>query len=120
MDEETARLIVQMAKERVVIGHNTMYLLAGFLCLFAVRYGEDEKEASQGPERSHLLPGSFAGVCLDFYGQLVEVARARREALLVMALLGKHGNGGFVWSARPGCAICVLGRHRKGAQQAAN
>jgi hypothetical protein len=34
-------------------------------------------------------------VCFDFYGQLVEVARARREVLLVLALLGKHGNGGF-------------------------
>ena len=28
----------------VVIGHNAMYLLAGFLCLFAVRYGEEEEE----------------------------------------------------------------------------
>ena len=26
----------------VILGHNVIYLLVGFLCLFAVRYGEDE------------------------------------------------------------------------------
>jgi hypothetical protein len=28
----------------VILGHNAMYLLAGFLCLFAVKYGEEEEE----------------------------------------------------------------------------
>jgi hypothetical protein len=28
----------------VLIGHNAMYLLVGFSCLFAVRYGEEEEE----------------------------------------------------------------------------
>jgi hypothetical protein len=38
----------------VVIGHNAMYLLVGFLCLFAVGYGEDEKEEEPAKMR---IPG---------------------------------------------------------------
>jgi len=37
----------------VVIGHNVVYLLVGFLCLFAVRYGEDEEEE---PAKVHNIP----------------------------------------------------------------
>ena len=92
----------------LLIGHNAMYLLVGFLCLFAVRYGEEDHPAKvQGDHIS--LSGSFATVCSDFYGQLVEMGRARRKVLLVLALLRKDRNGGFVWGPRPGCAICVLG-----------
>ena len=39
----------------VVIGHNAMYLLAGFLCLFAVRYGEDEKEEEPAKVQSDRI-----------------------------------------------------------------
>lgn len=27
----------------VMLGHNALYLLVGFLCLFAMRHGEDEE-----------------------------------------------------------------------------
>ena len=77
------------------------------------------RRASQGPERPHCLPGRFAGVCSDFYGQLVEMARARRKLQLVLAVLGKRGNGGFVWDSRACCTILLLGRDRKGAQRPA-
>ena len=65
-----------------------------------VRRRRGSRGAGQGPERPHCLPGRFAGVCSDFYGQLVEMARARRELQLVLAVLGKRGNGGFVWDSR--------------------
>ena len=42
------------------------------------------------------------------------MARARRRLLLVLAVLGKRGNGGFVWNSRIGCRILLLGRHSKG------
>ena len=70
--------------------------------------------------RWDCLPDRFAGVCSDFYGQLVEMARARRKLLLVLAVFGKRGNGGFVWDSRPGCAIFLLGRHSKEAQRPAS
>src|ERR1700745_180422 len=76
--------------------------------------------ARQGPERPHCLPGRFAGVCSDCYRQLVEMARARRKLLLVLAVLGKRDNGGFVWDSGPGCTILLLGRDRKGAQRPAS
>ena len=38
---------------------------------------------------------------------------------MVLAVLGKRGNGGFVWDSRPGCTILLLGRDRKGAQRPA-
>ena len=82
-----------------------------------VRRRRGSRGAGQGPERPHCLPGRFAGVCSDFYGQLVEMARARRKLLLVLAVLGKRGNGGFVWDSRPGCTILLLGRHSKEAQR---
>jgi hypothetical protein len=91
----------------VIVGQNVIYVLVGFLCLFAVRVRSrrGSRGAGQGPERPHCLPGRFAGVCSDFYGQLVEMARARRKLQLVLAVLGKRGNGGFVWDSRPVCTI---------------
>lgn len=53
-----------------------------------VRRRRGSRGAGQGPERPHCLPGRFAGVCSDFYGQLVEMARARRKLQLVLAVLG--------------------------------
>jgi hypothetical protein len=48
------------------------------------------------------------------------MARARRKLLLVLAVLGRRGNGGFVWDSRPGCTILLLGRHSKEAQRPAS
>ena len=102
----------------VIVGHNLIYVLVGFLCLFAVRRRRrGSRGAGQGPERPHCLPGRFAGVCSDRYGQPVEMARARRKLLLVLAVLGKRGDGSFVWDSRAGCTILLLGRHRKEAQR---
>ena len=64
------------------------------------------RATGQGSERPHFLPASFADVCSDFYGQPVAVAGA---VLLVLALLGKNGNGGFVRGSCSGCAILELG-----------
>src|SRR6516164_5337173 len=84
-----------------------------------VRRRRRRRGAGQGAERPHCLPGRFADVCSDCYGQLVEMARARRKLQLVLAMLWKRGNGGFVWDSRPGCTILLLGRDRKGAQRPA-
>lgn len=49
----------------VVIGHNAMYLLVGFLCLFAVRYGEDEKEEEPAKAQSdRILYQAASLVCV--------------------------------------------------------
>jgi PAS domain-containing protein len=43
-----------------------------------------------------------------------------RVPAVVLAVLGKRGNGGFVWDSRPGCTILLLGRHSKEAQRPAS
>src|SRR6516164_3099989 len=94
-----------------------MCWLVSMLICSEVRSRRGSRGAGEGPERPHCLPDRFAGVCSDFYGQLVEMARARRKLLLVLAVLGKRGNGGFVWDSGPGCTILLLGRDRKEAQR---
>jgi len=54
----------------VVIGHNVVYLLVGFLCLFAVRYGEDEEEEESATVQNNpifyqLASLVFVLICLD-------------------------------------------------------
>src|SRR6516162_7322493 len=85
-----------------------------------VRRRRGSRGAGQGPERPPCIPGRFAGVCSDCYRQLVEMARAGRKLLLVLAVLGKRGNGGFVWDSRPGWPILLLDRHSKEAQRPAS
>ena len=105
----------------VIVGHNVIYVLVGFLCLFAVRYGEDEEaeEPAKVQNDRIVYPDRFAGVCSDCNGQLAEMARARRKLQLVLAVLGKRGHSGFVWDFGPGCTILLLGRHSKEAQRPA-
>jgi len=63
-----------------------------------VRYGEDEEAEEPAKVQSERIVYQVASmVCvLDCYGQLVEMARVRRKLLLILAVLGKRGNGGFV------------------------
>jgi hypothetical protein len=41
----------------VFLGHNTAYLLVGFICLFFARYGEDQEDEEQPIDQSNLLRG---------------------------------------------------------------
>src|SRR4029077_6956809 len=95
-------------------------LCVGWFSMLICSEVRRRRGAGQGAERPHCLPGRFACVCSDFYGQLVEMARARRKLQLVLAVLGKLGNGGFVWDSRPVCTILLLGRHSKEAQRPAS
>src|SRR6516225_11214264 len=98
-------------------------LCLGWFCMLIcseVRRRRGSHGTGQGPERLHCLPGRFAGVCSDCYGQLVEMARTRQKLQLVLAVLGKRGNGGFVWDSGPCCTILLLGRHSKEAQRPAS
>src|SRR5215472_8328701 len=115
-------VMVLVASLSTVVGDRGSYrdLCVGwFSMLICSEVRRRRGSRGQGPERPHCLPGRFAGVCSDCYGQLVEMATARRKLLLVLAMLWKRGNGGFVWDSRPGCTILLLGRDRKGAQRPA-
>src|SRR6516225_479631 len=103
-------------------GDEVMVVVASLSMLICseVRRRRESRGAGKGPERPHCLPGRFAGVCSDCYGQLVEMARTRQKLQLVLAVLGKRGNGGFVWDSRAGCTILLLGRHSKEAQRPAS
>ena len=49
----------------VIVGHNVIYLLVGFLCLFAVRYGEDEEaEEPAKVQRDHMAYQVASLVCV--------------------------------------------------------
>ena len=39
----------------VIVGHNVIYVLVGFLCLFAVRYREDEEAEEPAKVQSDRL-----------------------------------------------------------------
>ena len=41
----------------VFLGHNTAYILVGFICLFFARYGEDEEEEEPPVDESNLIQG---------------------------------------------------------------
>jgi hypothetical protein len=41
----------------VFLGHNTAYILVGFICLFFARYGEEEEEEEQSIDETNLLRG---------------------------------------------------------------
>ena len=41
----------------VFLGHNTAYILVGFICLFFARYGEEEEEEEPPVDESNLIQG---------------------------------------------------------------
>jgi len=106
----------------VIVGQNVIYVLVGFLCLFAVRYGEDEEAEEPAKVQSDRIVYQVASlVCvLISTDNLLRWLERGRKLQLVLAVLGKRGNGGFVWDSRPGCTILLLGRHCKEAQRPAS
>jgi len=49
----------------VIVGQNVIYVLVGFLCLFAVRYGEDEEaEEPVKVQGDHIVYQAASLVCV--------------------------------------------------------
>jgi hypothetical protein len=50
----------------VIVGQNVIYVLVGFLCLFAVRYGEDEKAEEPAKVQSDRIVYQAASLVCVF------------------------------------------------------
>src|SRR5215469_13656205 len=79
------------------------------------------REPIKAPLGVNVPGSSLAGFQVTLFGRIwaTPEARARRKLQLVLAVLGKRGNGGVVWDSGPGCTILLLGRHSKEAQRPA-
>src|SRR6476660_6584537 len=68
----------------VIVGHNVIYVLVGFLCLFAVRYGEDEEAEEPAKVQSDLVYQVASLVCVlistGWYVLLANVESQHRHA----------------------------------------
>ena len=90
------------------LGHNAVYLLAGFLCFCWLKHEEDEEEpttVAEAFEGGVQLSGAV--IFLPVFGQ--PVATRRRTRLEgVLAVLGEIRGGGPVWDVESGGTVCVL------------
>jgi len=85
------------------LGHNAVYLLAGFLCFCWLKHEEDV------PLPRMLLQPSSAVIFLPVFGQ--PVATRRRTRLEgVLAVFGEIRGGGAVWDVESGGTVCVVVR----------
>jgi hypothetical protein len=81
----------------VIAGHNVIYVLVGFLCLFAVRYGEDEEAEEPAKVQSDRLVYQVAS--------LVCVLIATDNLL---RWLERGGNSYWFWLCSGSVAMVVL------------
>ena len=105
----------------VIVGHNLIYVLVGFLCLFAVRYGEDEEAEEPAKVPSDRMAYQAASlVCvLIATDNLLRWLERGGNSYWFWLCSGSVAMVGFVWDSRAGCTILLLGRHRKEAQRPA-
>jgi len=81
----------------VIVGHNVIYVLVGFLCLFAVRYGEDEEAEEPAKVQSNRLVYQVASlVCV-----LISTDNLLRW-------LERGGNSYWFWLCSGSVAMVVL------------
>jgi hypothetical protein len=81
----------------VIVGHNVIYLLVGFLCLFAVRYGEDEEAGEPAKIQSDRIAYQVASlVCV-----LISTDNLLRW-------LERGGNSYWFWLCSGSVAMVVL------------
>jgi hypothetical protein len=85
------------------LGHNAVYLLAGFLRFCWLKHEEDEEEPTT--VQKHSREGYNIAALL--FGQLV-ATRRRTRLEGVLAVLGEIGGGGPVWDVESGGTVCVL------------
>ena len=84
----------------VIVGHNMIYVLVGFLCLFAVRYGEDE-EAEAAEEPARVQSGRIAYQVASLVGVLISTDNLLRW-------LERGGNSYWFWLCSGSVAMVVL------------
>src|SRR6516164_3722789 len=93
------------------LGHNVVYLLAGFLCFCWLKQEEHEEERRNPYHRTEAFEGgvqpSGAVIFLPVFGQ--PVATRRRTRLEgILAVLGEIRGGGPVWDLESAGTVCVL------------
>ena len=89
------------------LGHNAVYLLAGFLCFCWLKHEEDEEEPHGTEPFGGALQPSGAVIFLLVFGQ--PAAKRRRTRLEgVLAVFGEIRDGGPVWDVESGGTVCVL------------
>ena len=81
----------------VIVGQNVIYVLVGFLCLFAVRYGEDEEAEEPAKVQSDRIVYQVAS--------LVCVLIATDNLL---RWLERGGNSNWFWLCSGSVAMVVL------------
>jgi len=81
----------------VIVGHNVIYVLVGFLCLFAVRYGEGEEADEPAKVQSDRIVYQVASlVCV-----LISTDNLLRW-------LERGGNSNWFWLCSGSVAMVVL------------
>ena len=89
------------------LGHNAVYLLAGFLCFCWLEHEEDEEEPTIVQKHSREVQPSGAVIFLSVFGQ--PVATRRRTRLEgVLAVFGEIRGGAPIWDVESGGTACVL------------
>src|SRR5215470_10158352 len=89
------------------LGHNAVYLLAGFLCFCWLKHEEDEEEPTTVQKHSRAGYNIAALFFFPVFGQ--PVATRRRTRLEgILAVLGENRGGGSVWDVESGGTVCVL------------
>jgi hypothetical protein len=89
------------------LGHNAVYLLAGFLCFCWLKHEEGEEGPTTVQKHSREVQHSGAVILHPVFGQ--PVAKRRRTRLEgVLAVFGEIRGGGPVWDVESGGTACVL------------
>ena len=97
------------------LGHNAVYLLAGFLCFCWLKHEENE-EAHSAEAFEEGLQHSGAVILLPVFGQ--PVATRRRTRLEgILAVLGETRGGGPVWDVESGDTAVYWSRIVSGLNQ---
>ena len=89
------------------LGHNAVYLLAGFLCFCWLKHEEDEEEPATVQKLEGGVQRSGAVIFLPVFGQ---PAATRRRTRLegVLAAFGEIRGRDPIWDVESGCTACVL------------
>jgi hypothetical protein len=89
------------------LGHNAVYLLAGFLCFCWLKQEEGEEEPTTVQKHSREGYNLAALVFLPVFGR--PVATRRRTRLQgVLAVFSEIRGGSTVWDVESGGTVCVL------------
>jgi len=89
------------------LGHNAVYVLAGFLCFYWLKH-EDEEDPTK--VQKHTREGYNIAALLFFFPVFGQPVATRRGPRLegVLAVLGEIRGSGPVWDVESRGTVCVL------------